>query len=941
MVRIKICLTLALLFLVSIFTFAQEDDPELKKRIDKIDLLGFNYYEEGKYDSAEYYMLLTISLKETYYDDENSPEIAGTHINLASLYRYKLDYKNAIKHLDISEKMLKISDPESMYLAYIYHNKGNILFNYSDFGEAESYYQYAVELFERIGLINTSSFNTAILNYFNLLIVTNNKSSAESLIHIIESLDFNDDRLFNKHLFLCYAYQELGIFELELGRFKSGLEKLELSLSELQKTEETFPRSKKKQEDALRILSRAASIYLITDNYQKARESLYKSLDIVHYTSKYVIYRLIDIYDQLGTTYLQEKKYKKCFEVTTLALDDINRKSAKRLSNKTKKHNTIINSQLNTIYRLRAQAAFEIYLSTDNFEYLEISHENYIEAIDRLTLSRLNMKNEESVLFSTEITLDVYHEAIRVAVDLYNVSGDQSYLETAFNYTESSKSFALLSEIKGVEAMEFSDIPPDVKAEEERFKREITGYEELLYNEEASEAPDSTRMANFSDILFNLRDDYNSMLDNLENNYPKYFELKYHPHFASLDEIHKKISRNEALVEYVLSDTLLTTFIVDQDQISVLQHSIDASFTEDCIDYYQLLQSQDFDQNVHETYRNYVRLGREFYEILVAPVLEITEKKQITFVPDGVLMYLPFESFVTSDVDIEYVDYMSIPYLIHDLSVAYSYSSTLLFSKRFQTKTPEKKVLAFAPMYEDLMTETDPLRDGDSDFLIPLLGTKEEVDNIANRVPSEVFVDSMASEENFKKYASDYSIIHLAMHTIFDDENPMLSRLAFTRNENDSLEDNDLFTYEIYNIKLNAFMVVLSSCSSGYGEMQRGEGMMSLARGFMYAGCPSIVMTLWQVSDRSSSELMSSFYKYLKRGKTKKEALRLAKIDYILSADGLKSNPYFWSAFVMVGDSEPLYRKSASFYWITILAGFVAIILFFQYRGKIKRKLKR
>lgn len=168
----------------------------------------------------------------------------------------------------------------------------------------------------------------------------------------------------------------------------------------------------------------------------------------------------------------------------------------------------------------------------------------------------------------------------------------------------------------------------------------------------------------------------------------------------------------------------------------------------------------------------------------------------------------------------------------------------------------------------------------------------------------------------------------------------MFSRLAFTRSENDTIEDNDLFTYEIYNMKLNAEMIVLSSCSSGFGKMQKGEGMMSLSRGFMYAGCPSIVMTLWQVSDRSSAELMSSFYKYLKHGKSKKEALRLAKIDYIENSDGLKANPYFWSAFVQVGDSSPLYRKTASFYWIIIVVVFVGLLFFFQYRSRLKRVIK-
>ena len=160
----------------------------------------------------------------------------------------------------------------------------------------------------------------------------------------------------------------------------------------------------------------------------------------------------------------------------------------------------------------------------------------------------------------------------------------------------------------------------------------------------------------------------------------------------------------------------------------------------------------------------------------------------------------------------------------------------------------------------------------DSDFLLPLGGIIKEVQSINETVPSRVFLNEEATEANFKKYAPDYNVLHLAMHTIMKDDKPLESLLAFTNvNDSDTTEDNKLYAYEIYNMKLNAQMAVLSSCSSGFGKMQKGEGMMSLARGFIYAGCPSIIMTLWQVSDKSSSELMTSFYKYLKKGKSKQE----------------------------------------------------------------------
>ena len=107
---------------------------------------------------------------------------------------------------------------------------------------------------------------------------------------------------------------------------------------------------------------------------------------------------------------------------------------------------------------------------------------------------------------------------------------------------------------------------------------------------------------------------------------------------------------------------------------------------------------------------------------------------------------------------------------------------------------------------------------------------------------------------------------------------------------------------------------------------------MSLARGFIYAGCPSIIMTLWQVSDQSSSDLMKSFYKFLKKGKSKQESMRLAKLDYLETADDLTSNPYFWSGFVVVGDGNPIYRKTGMAYWMIIVTAFIGLLIYFQYR---------
>ena len=118
-------------------------------------------------------------------------------------------------------------------------------------------------------------------------------------------------------------------------------------------------------------------------------------------------------------------------------------------------------------------------------------------------------------------------------------------------------------------------------------------------------------------------------------------------------------------------------------------------------------------------------------------------------------------------------------------------------------------------------------------------------------------------------------------------------------------------------MNIPASLVTLSACNTGTGKLHKGEGVMSLSRAFAYAGCPSIITSLWQAQDRSTATLMKYFYEYLSEGKNKAEALTLAKIRYLNESDKVKSLPFFWAGFILVGDDAPL-KKSRNTLWLTV-----------------------
>ena len=213
--------------------------------------------------------------------------------------------------------------------------------------------------------------------------------------------------------------------------------------------------------------------------------------------------------------------------------------------------------------------------------------------------------------------------------------------------------------------------------------------------------------------------------------------------------------------------------------------------------------------------------------------------------------------------------------------------------------------------------------------------SEKEVRDINRILSGKIFIHQDASESNFKQYARDANIIHLATHVLIDDNAPLYSRFLFST-ANDTLEDGLLHTHELYNMHLNASLAVLSACNTGTGKMVRGEGIMSLARGFMYENCPNVLVSLWPVDDKTTAEIMQLFYAGLKQGLNKDNALREAKLTYLKNADEVKSNPFYWANFILIGDANPIHFKHKPNF---IVLSFIALVIIFSLAIVFRNKL--
>jgi CHAT domain-containing protein len=245
------------------------------------------------------------------------------------------------------------------------------------------------------------------------------------------------------------------------------------------------------------------------------------------------------------------------------------------------------------------------------------------------------------------------------------------------------------------------------------------------------------------------------------------------------------------------------------------------------------------------------------------------------------------------------------------------------------------RLIAFAPTYEgveldDTLIASWPSLRGDiRELPFALL----EAEDAVNQCGGMAYLGEEAREETFKKEAKNFDIIHLAMHTLVDDSRPAFSKMLFTAGAEGS-NDGMLNTYEVYSIPLNAMMVVLSSCNTGTGMLVTGEGILSLARGFLYAGSRSAVMSMWEVEDIAASEVIRSFYENMRGGQAKSSALRNARLKFLRDATQKKSHPYYWAALVIYGDDTPLWFNRVNIYIGLLLLLLVTMALVaVVYRG--------
>jgi CHAT domain-containing protein/Tfp pilus assembly protein PilF len=541
---------------------------------------------------------------------------------------------------------------------------------------------------------------------------------------------------------------------------------------------------------------------------------------------------------------------------------------------------------------------------------LEQAAQHYRQAIETIegVRSRIGIAEDRASFLADKI--DVYKKLLGLLVELQGKSRSEQAAAEAFRYAERARARAFFDLLAEAKVNDEQSAAPDLKRRQQELQQRVSQLTTQLIKERSQETgkQDKAKIDELEKGLSQADTELGDWLRELRSRNPRYAALKY-PEPVTLAETQRMLDDKTLLLSYSLAEPASFLFAVTRDDFQVKQLPSEAMLGEGV----QKLLAAVTDKNhpAPEEYRRQaVRLSRQ----LLQPVSHmLAGKNALVIVPDGVLHRLPFEVLLLPGVSAQ-GDLRRLPYLIQRFAISYAPSASVLAGLQSEPReTAPKGFIAFGdPVYEhrdegEIASTLRAAGAGRLNFQ-RLSHSRDEVEGIARMFANndrEIFLGEAASEENVKapERLSRYRMVHFSTHGYVNKARPRFSGLVLSlpsqsATRNPQSEDGLLSAYEILNLKLRADLVVLSACETGLGKEVKGEGLMSLMRAFMYAGTPSVVVSLWNVNDESAADLMILFYRNLKTGRmSKSEALRQAQLETIHD----NGFPFFWAPFVLVG----------------------------------------
>jgi CHAT domain-containing protein/tetratricopeptide (TPR) repeat protein len=859
--------------------------------------LGIVYNSLGEYGKAIDYYQRSL----TIYQEINDPKgISYALNNLGIVYDSLGEYEKAIDYYQRSLAITEeIGDPKG--ISYALNNLGEVYRNLGEYEKAIDYYQRSLAITEEIG--DPKGISLAVNN---LGIVYRNLGEYEKAIDYYQSSLAITEEIGDPQV-TSYALNNLGLVYENLGEYEKAIDYYQSSLAITEEIGDPKVTSY--------ALNNLGNVYYSWEEYEKAIDYYQRSLAITEEIGdpegiSYALNNLGEVYDSLG----EDEKAIDYYQSSLAITEEIGEQTTEA---------TILK---NIAVLERSRGNLEIALTKIEFA---------INLIEELRSKYISPELRQTYFASVQD----YQFYLDLLMELHQQNPDQGYDKQAFNVSEKSRARVLLELLTEANANIKEGVDPALLAQEKDLQNQLDTTEKLrlaIYNNNGTDE----QKTNINQRQEELIEDYKQLQDEIRKNSPNYAALKY-PQPLTLEEVQAHI---------LDEDTLLLQYALGEDQSYLF------AVSKEGFQSYELPAKIDIDQAVNELRQlltNYRRPPESLQEtqlrfsnLILAPVAEqLPQKKRLLIVADGSLHNIPFSAlaipnqtnFIPLIQDHEIVNLPSASTLeiIRNEKQNRPTASNLIamladpvFTIEDERLDPEIKQelrqqvitegldlnnpLALSQRNRGDNTEIDlnlsALERSSKSFTdwIPLPATETEANNILQLTPDPQEITAFGFDANrefiYDEKMRNYQYIHLATHGFLNTENPELSGIVLSLLDRQGNAQNGFLRLgDIFNLKFNAKLVVLSACETALGKEAKGEGMIGLSRGLMYAGAQRLVLSLWNVNDQATAEFMTRFYKLiLENNLTPAQALRETQLQ--MQTETEWKHPYYWAAFVLQGE---------------------------------------
>jgi len=859
----------------------------------------------------------------------NNARFSGFRI-LGDYYHDLLEINQSLKYYHHALNMVDTSATKikDAYLSVLYTNLSDLYLNLNEFNKARLLIEKTIDIDTSI---DTPSKFLAF-DYHNLAVSYRQMSPEKSLTYFLKSKnEFRKAFQKGEKIWQINQYELLYIFVadnyLALNNPAQALVEIDTAL-----TITKYKNGKSNLTYAKALETKAAILQYIGE-YPNAIQYHHMADKFLKDKQATIVYRP-KILLQKARCYLEMNQPKKAYNQIEQAFYLIDQSGDLGQSRFDK---ALFPEELFQLYFEEARILSKWYTSNPEINLLYRSQKAYQNALMIFEKMKQTVSDQQSRQVFMKNNAAFFESAIDLNFKLWEKRNDSTALKKILLLSEKSKNSFLYESLNKTNTSLTKELPDSVLTQIQSLDLRISQTEKKLF--EAQSKNQKNNISSIRDNLIKYREDQKIQMEDIEKNYPEFHQLKYDISVPTVAELQNKLLPEEGVISYYVGTHHLYVLLVDKWDFSVERIPMDFSLSEKIDTFnHSILSSTGKTPSAKRALKTYHETGFFLYQKLIGPFARKLPAR-LTILPDNVLENLSFDALLT-EVPSRKTSYQNYPFLLKKYTISYQYSADAICRPSVYEKKYSDHFLAFAPTFpNDKSSSIAQLRD-----LGQLTHNGQEVDNIKKIIGSgTVLKNTNATEDNFMKLAPNYQIIHLATHGKVNAEHADYSYLAFQEIK-DSLENELLYIKDIYGLQLNANLVVLSACETANGSLAKGEGIINLARGFTYAGASSVVPTLWKISDVATAKLMEKFYTELKAGQPKHIAMARAKHHYLETASAYSGHPFYWAAFVLIGDVSPIdlpattsrVAQTNSLWWGT---GIVFFLLFLSVLRFLRNRL--